>query len=117
MAFKLAAKGALKAALTKSNVVLLEPIMKLEVFIEDQYLGDIMSDLSGKRGRVQGQEDMGGGLTLVQAEVPQGEMLKYAIDLKSITSGTGSFEMEFDHYEIATGKVVDDIIRQAQAEE
>ncbi|NQT60442.1 MAG: elongation factor G [Bacteroidetes bacterium] len=116
MAFKLAAKGALKTAMVKANVVLLEPIMKLEVYIEDQYLGDILSDLSGKRGRVQGQEDIGGGLTLVQAKVPQGEMLKYAIDLKSLTSGTGSFELEFDHYEIATGKVVEDVIKQSQLE-
>jgi elongation factor G len=117
MAFKLAAKGALKASIEKANVVLLEPIMKLNVFIEDQYLGDILSDLSGKRGRVLGQEDIGGGLTLVQAEVPQGEMLRYAIDLKSITSGTGSFELEFDHYEIATGKVVEDVIKQAKEEQ
>ncbi|MCK5155323.1 MAG: elongation factor G [Spirochaetales bacterium] len=116
MAFKLAAKGALKTAMEKANVVLLEPIMKLEVFIEDQYLGDILSDLSGKRGRVLGQEDIGGGLTLVQARVPQGEMLKYAIDLKSITSGTGSFELEFDHYEAATGKVADDVIKKVKEE-
>ncbi|MCF7942849.1 MAG: elongation factor G [Spirochaetia bacterium] len=114
MAFKLAAKGALKTAIVKANVVLLEPIMKLSVFIEDNYLGDILSDLSGKRGRVLGQEDIGGGLTLVQAEVPQSEMLRYAIDLKSLTSGTGSFELEFHHYEIATGKVVEDVIKQSK---
>jgi elongation factor G len=114
MAFKLAAKGALKTAIVKANVVLLEPIMKLSVFIEDHYLGDILSDLSGKRGRVLGQEDIGGGLTLVQAEVPQSEMLRYAIDLKSLTSGTGSFELEFHHYEIATGKVVEDVIKESK---
>ena len=117
MAFKLAAKGALKAALLKCGVVILEPIVKLEVFIEDQYLGDILSDLSGKRGRVLGQDDIGGGLTVVQAEVPHAEMLRYAIDLKSLTSGTGSFELEFDHYEVATGKVADDVIQKAKAEQ
>jgi len=116
MAFKLAGKGALKTALEKAGVVLLEPIMKLHVYIEDQYLGDILSDLSSKRGRVHGQEDLGGGITVVEAEVPQAEMLRYAIDLKSITSGTGSFDLEFDHYAKVTGKIADDIISQSQAE-
>lgn len=113
MAFKLAAKGALRAAIEKAGAVLLEPIMKLHVFIEDKYLGDILSDLSGKRGRVHGQEDVGGGITVVEAEVPQSEMLRYAIDLKSITSGTGSFELEFDHYAILSGKQADDVIKAA----
>ncbi len=116
MAFKLAAKGALKAAIAKSSAVLLEPIMKLHVFIEEKYLGDILSDLSSKRGRVHGQEDVGGGILVVEAEVPQSEMLKYAIDLKSITSGTGSFELEFDHYAVLAGKAADEVIQKAQAE-
>ncbi len=116
MSFKLAAKGALKASLAKAGTVLLEPIMRLHVFIEGQYLGDILSDLSSKRGRVFGQEDLGGGLVMVDAEVPQAEMLRYAIDLKSITSGTGSFEMEFDHYEKITGKIADDVIKASQEE-
>lgn len=116
MAFKLAAKGALRAAIEKAKPVLLEPIMKLHVFIEDTYLGDIMSDLSGKRGRVHGQEDVGGGIMVVEAEVPQSEMLKYAIDLKSLTSGTGSFELEFDHYQMLSGKAADEVIQAAQGE-
>lgn len=115
MAFKLAGKGALRTALEKAGVVLLEPVMKLHVYIEDQYLGDILSDLSSKRGRVHGQEDLGGGITVVEAEVPQAEMLRYAIDLKSITSGTGSFDLEFDHYAKVTGKIADDIIQQSKA--
>jgi elongation factor G len=115
MAFKLAAKGALKACVEKANPVLLEPIMQLHVFIEDKYLGDIMSDLSSKRGRVHGQEDAGGGITVVEAEVPQSEMLKYAIDLKSLTSGTGSFELAFDHYQILSGKGAEDVISAAKA--
>lgn len=117
MSFKLAAKGALKAALKDAGTALLEPIMKLQVFIEGTYLGDILSDLSGKRGRVLGQEDLGGGITMVEAEVPQAEMLRYAIDLKSLTSGTGSFEMEFDHYEPITGKIAEDVIRAAKEAE
>ncbi|NLO61505.1 MAG: elongation factor G [Spirochaetales bacterium] len=115
MAFRLAAKGAMKSALEKAGPVLLEPIMKLNVYVEDQYLGDILSDLSGKRGRVLGQEDFGGGIQMVKAEVPQAEMLNYAIDLKSMTSGTGSFELEFDHYESISGRISDEVIKAAKA--
>ena len=115
MAFRLAAKGAMKAAIEKAGPVLLEPFMMLQVYINDQYLGDILSDLSGKRGRVLGQEDIGGGIQLVKAEVPQSEMLNYSIDLKSMTSGTGSFEMEFNHYEAVSGRIADDVIKAAKA--
>lgn len=116
MAFKMAAKGALKSCLEKAGVVLLEPIMKLRVFADDQYLGDILSDLSSKRGRVQGQEQLGGGIVEIDAEVPQSEMLRYAIDLRSITSGTGSFELDFDHYANLTGKHAESVINEAKAE-
>jgi elongation factor G len=115
MAFKLAAKGAPKASLEKAGVVLLEPIMKLRVFVDQQYLGDILSDLSSRRGRVLGQEALGGGINEVDAEVPQAELLRYAIDLKSMTSGTGSFEMEFDHYNPISGRVADLVIQEAKA--
>jgi len=114
MAFKMAAKGALRSALEKADPVLLEPIMKLQVYIDEQYLGDILSDLSSKRGRVQGQDNLGGGIIQVYGEVPQAEMLRYAIDLKSITSGTGSFELEFDHYEAVRGKIAEDIIAKSK---
>ncbi len=110
MAFKLAAKGAMKLAIAKAGPVLLEPIVKLNVYIEEEYLGDILSDLSGKRGRVLGQEDIG-HLQMVRALVPQSELLNYAIDLKSMTSGTGSFEMEFDHYEPLVGKGADEVVK------
>ncbi|MBN2735651.1 MAG: elongation factor G [Spirochaetales bacterium] len=115
MAFKLAARGAFRAAMEKSRPILLEPVNNLEVFVEDQYLGDVLSDLSSKRGRVLGQEPIGGGIQSVKAQVPAAEMVRYAIDLKSITSGTGSFEMEFDHYNPISGKVADDVIKAAQA--
>ncbi len=114
MAFKLAAKGAMEIALSKAGCVLLEPIMKLEVFIENQYLGSILSDLSSKRGRVLGQEEKG-HLVAVQAEVPMAELRNYAIDLKSMTSGTGSYELAFDHYEMLQGKLADDVIAEAKA--
>lgn len=114
MAFKLAAKGALREAAQKAGPVLLEPVMKLLVFVEEQYLGDVLSDLSTRRGRVQGQESLGGGIMEIIALVPQSELLRYAIDLRSITSGTGSFELSFDHYDPISGKVAEDIIRQAK---
>jgi elongation factor G len=80
-------------------------------------VGDILSDLSSKRGRVLGQESLGGGIELIKANVPQNELLRYSIDLKSITSGTGSFEMQFSSYQSLTGKIADDVIAKAKAEE
>jgi len=91
-------------------------VMKLSVFVEDQYLGDVLSDLSSRRGRVLGQDQLGGGIAEVKAQVPQGELMRYAIDLKAMTSGTGNFETEFDHYAIVTGKHADDVIRIAKEE-
>jgi elongation factor G len=115
MAFKLAARGALKDALANAKPVLLEPVMNLTVFVDDTYLGDILSDISSRRGRVLGQEAIGGGIQEVKAQVPQGELLRYSIDLKSITSGTASFEMEFSHYNPITGKIAEEVIKAAQA--
>lgn len=114
MAFKLAAKGAMREAVGKAKPTLLEPIMNLEVFIEDQYLGDVLSDLTSKRGRVLGQDTLGGGLISIRAQVPQAELLRYAIDLRSITSGTGAFELEFSHYDPISGKIADDVIKASQ---
>ncbi|AEJ61465.1 small GTP-binding protein [Spirochaeta thermophila DSM 6578] len=115
LAFKIAAREALKDALTRAGCVLLEPIMKLTVFIEEQYLGDILSDLSGRRGKVLGQKPIGGGIVEVDALVPQAELLRYAIDLKSMTSGTGSFEIEFSHYEPISGRIAEEVIKRAQS--
>jgi elongation factor G len=117
MSFKQAAKGALKDAIQKAGPVLLEPIMKLKVYVDDQYLGDVLSDLSSRRGRVLGQESIGGGIQEVTAMVPQAELLRYSIDLRSITSGTASFEMEFDHYEQISGKIADAVIEQAKQDQ
>ncbi len=116
MAFKLASREALKAAMLKAHPALLEPVMNLSVFIEEHYLGDVLSDLSSRRGRVLGQEQLGGGIIEIKAQVPQAELLRYAIDLKSITSGTGGFEVEFDHYSPISGKIADDVIKQAETE-
>ncbi len=115
LAFKLAAREALRAAVSKANPVLLEPIMNLSVFVDDQYLGDVLSDLSSRRGKVLGQEPIGGGIQEIKAQVPQAELLRYSIDLRSITSGTASFEMEFSHYSPISGKIAEDVIKAAQA--
>jgi elongation factor G len=110
MAFKLAGKHALKTAFEKCKPTLLEPVMNLTVYVSDQYLGDVLSDLSTKRGRVTDQDSIGGDIQAIKALVPQGELMRYSIDLRSITSGTGAFEMEFSHYDPVSGKNAQDII-------
>ncbi len=115
MAFKLAAKGAMKDAMQKAGPTLLEPVMNLEVFIDEQSLGDVLSDLTSRRGRVQGQESLGGGIIQIRAQVPQAELLRYAIDLRSITSGTGAFEMTFNHYAPISGRIAEQVIQQSTA--
>jgi len=84
------------------------------VWVESKYLGDIMSDLSGKRGRVLGQNTLAGDIDEIRALVPQSELLKYAIDLRSLTSGTGSFETSFSHYDPISGKLADEVIAAAK---
>lgn len=117
MAFKLAAKGALKVAVEKAKPSLLEPVMKLSVFADESYVGDILSDLSSRRGRVLGQEALGGGIAEIDALVPQAETLRYSIDLRSITSGTASFEMEFDHYDPISGKIAEAVIAASKTDD
>ena len=114
LAFSLAARGALRSALEHAKPVLLEPVANLTVYVEEGYLGDVLSDLSSRRGRIQGQEPVDRGMLEVKALVPQAELLRYAIDLKSMTSGTASFEMAFDHYAPITGRLADDIIKRSQ---
>jgi elongation factor G len=115
MAFKIAARGAFKEACKNAGPTLLEPVNALTVFVEDKYLGDVMSDLSGRRGRISGQQPVGGGIVEIKAEVPHAELLRYSIDLRAMTSGTGGFEVEFDHYAPISGKIADDVIKAAAA--
>jgi elongation factor G len=123
LSFKIAGRQAFKLAMAKANPTLLEPIMNLNIYVSDQYTGDIISDLNSKRGRVLGIDNIGGGIQLIRAKVPQAELLKYSIELRSMTSGTGSFDMEFSHYEPVGGKIAEDIInetkrrREAEAKE
>ncbi len=98
MSFRMAGIQAVRAAGDKLRPVLLEPIMKVAVTVPEDYLGDVMGDINSKRGRVLGMEGEG-SLRTVNAEVPMAEMQQYAAELRSFTSGRGTFEMEFDHYE------------------
>ncbi len=113
--FKIAGAGALRRATESANPVLLEPIVKLKVTIPDSYTGDIMSDLNNKRGRVLGMMPEGGYNT-IEAEVPLAEVLRYAIDLKSITQGRGRYTYEFSHYEEVPSFVAQKIIAERQQE-
>ena len=110
LSFKLAARNAFREAMRQANPTLLEPIMNLTVFVEEKYMGDVMSDLSSKRGKILGQ-DSTGGIAEIRAEVPQAELLRYSIDLRSITSGTGSFNVAFAYYAPISGRIADDVIK------
>ena len=99
MAFQKAGRAALKDAAEKARVLLLEPVDELSVLVDDDYVGAVMSDLSSRRGRVLGTEPVPGGRTLVKAEVPELELTRYAIDLRSMSHGTGSFTRSYLRYE------------------
>ncbi|MGC7847178.1 elongation factor G [Desulforudis sp. 1088] len=115
MAFKIAASLAFKKGMQQAKPVLLEPIMEVEVTVPDVFMGDIISDLNAKRGRVLGMTPEG-KQTRIKAHVPLAELTRYAIDLKAITQGRASFSMQFASYEEVPGRLADDIIRKAQEE-
>jgi elongation factor G len=115
LAFKIAASLAFKKGALQAKPVLLEPIMNVEVTVPDNSMGDIISDFNTKRGRVLGTEPLG-RQTVIKATVPLSEMYRYAIDLKSMTQGRGSFTMEFSSYEEVPARLADDIIKKVKAE-
>ena len=100
--------------MTEAQPVLLEPIMNVEVIAPEENMGDIMGDLSSRRGRPQGSESMG-EMHVIRAQVPLAEMLTYAPQLRSMTGGRGSFTMEFDHYEEVPSHLVEKIVEEAKA--
>lgn len=118
MAFKVAASLAYKKGLEMAEPVILEPIMRVEVIVPDEYMGDIIGDINKKRGRVLGMDPID-GLQKVMAEVPQSEMFKYATDLRSMTQARGSFSMRFEKYEelpaSETAKVIEAAKKQHEA--
>lgn len=113
MAFEIAASMALKAAATKCKAVLLEPIMKVEVIIPEEYMGDIMGDITSRRGRVDGMEARGNA-QVVRAFVPLAEMFGYATTLRSLTQGRGVYVMQFDHYEDLPKSLAEEAIKKVK---
>ena len=110
MAFKVAASLALKDAKNKCKAVLLEPIMKVQVIVPDEYLGNVMGDITSRRGRPMGQESRGNALA-IDAMVPLSEMFGYATSLRSNTQGRGNFVMVFDHYEEVPRNIAEEVIK------
>ncbi len=113
--FKIAGAGALKRGLSAGQPILLEPIMNIKVIVPGDFTGDIIGDLNAKRARVQGMNPQDGS-NVIEAQVPLAEVLCYAIDLKSITQGKGTFSMEFSHYEEVPVHIVQRIIAERQTE-
>ena len=112
MAFKLAASMAFKQGFAKAKPVLLEPIMKVEIVSPEDYIGDVMGDVSRRRGVLQGQDDSPSG-KIVNAMIPLGEMFGYATSLRSMSQGRATFSMEFDHYEEAPNNIAETVIKKA----
>ena len=115
MAFKIAARGAFRAAMKDAKPVLLEPIMTLRIMFPEEYMGDISGDLNSRRGRILGM-DVEEGMQVLSAEVPLAEVFTYPTQLRSITQGRGSFEMEFQRYEAVPSQLAQKIQEEAQKE-
>src|SRR5262249_44416614 len=115
MSFKIAASLGFKKAFEQCRPVLLEPIMTISVPAPQGPTGDIIGDLNSRRGKVLGAEAKGSGQQVIRAHVPMSEVLRYAPDLRSMTSGRGDFELEFAHYEEVPAHIADRVIKEAAA--
>jgi elongation factor G len=115
MAFKIAAQLALKKGCQDANPIILEPILKVEVTVPEEYMGDVMGDFNKKRGRILGMEPEG-RYQVVKALVPMSEMAKYSIDLRAMTGGRATFTTEFSHYEEAPANIAARVIEEAKKE-
>jgi len=113
MAFKIAGSLAFKEAMKQAKPALLEPVMHVEVYAPDQYSGDIMGDLSSRRGRISGSEARGTSV-VIKAQVPFAEMLSYATGLTSMTQGRASYSMEFSHYDYVPSEIAEKVIAAAK---
>jgi len=111
MAFKLAASMGFKEGMQKGNPILLEPMMKVEVVVPEEYLGDVMGQINSRRGLIQGMDVRPGNAQAIRAMVPLGEMFGYATQLRSATQGRGVFSMEFDHYAPVAQSVAEEILK------
>ena len=117
MAFKVAGSMAFKKGAVKADPVLLEPIMDIEVLVPKEYMGDIIGDLNSKRGKIMGMEETIKGKQMIKAKIPQAEIFKYAIDLRSMTQGRGNFSLKFSHYEEVPVNIAQEIIEKGKEEE
>jgi len=117
MAFKVAGSMALKDGVQKGKPVLLEPMMKVEVVVPDEYTGDVVGQLSSRRGQIEGMEPRGQGVQAIRAHVPLGEMFGYATDLRSQTKGRGTYTMEFSHYAEVPVSVAQDVVQSGRRAE
>jgi elongation factor G len=115
IAFQIAGREVFKLAFQQANPVILEPIMIVSIMVPEQYMGDVMSDLNTRRGRVQGMEQVR-GKSVVKAQVPLAEMQRYSTDLRSRTQGRGTYTMEFSHYEAVPSHIAEKIIAQSKQE-
>src|SRR5690606_37179252 len=115
MAFKIAGSLALREAGKKCGAVLLEPMMKVEVVVPEEYMGDVMGDISSRRGRIEGMEARAGA-QVIRGFVPLSEMFGYATNLRSATQGRGQYTMTFDHYEEVPKNIADEIVAKAKGE-
>jgi elongation factor G len=113
MAFKIAASMCLKKAMQEANPILLEPIVKLEITVPEESMGDVMGDLNSRRGRVLGM-DSKGRFQVIKAQAPLSEVLQYAIDLNALTAGRGTFEMEPSHYDEVPAHLAEKVIAEAK---
>ncbi|MCK4601941.1 MAG: elongation factor G, partial [Phycisphaerae bacterium] len=113
VAFRTAGKYAFIDAVKKAKPVILEPIVNMEVTIPASNMGDIASDLSGRRGRILGQDMLPGGMCVVKAQAPLAEVMQYNSQLRSVTGGTGSYTMELSHYGPVPGNVQQQIVAAA----
>lgn len=116
MAFKVAGSMAFKKGASEANPVLLEPIYELAVTVPKDYMGDIIGDLNSKRGKIMGMDESDKGKQIIRAQVPQSEIFRYSIDLRSITQGRGTFTMKFSHFEEVPSQIAQDIIEQTKQE-
>ena len=115
-AFKSAARLAFKKGIVEAKPILLEPIMKLEIKVDEKYMGDVMGDMNKRRGKILGMEPQEDGSQIISALAPESEVLKYSIDLRSMTQARGSFSMEFEKYEEVPKEITEKIIEENKKE-
>ena len=117
VSFKIAASLAFKKGIVEAMPCLLEPIMHMEIFVSDDYMGDVMGDMNKRRGKILGMEPQNGGGQKILAEAPQAELFDYALVLRSMTQGRGVFEMRFERYEEVPKQLSEKIIADYQAQQ